>query len=319
MGSKYAVAVGNCTDAILIALKVLNIKKNSEIITVANTAVPTIISIVNAGFTPVFSDIGDDYLIDEKKIEKLITKKTKAILPVHLYGQSCNMSLINKLAKKYNLKIIEDCAQATGAKFNKKFVGNFGDVGCFSFYPTKVLGGFGDGGILTTNNFKIYKKIKIFRFMGIDTLKKPSFAIAEGINSRMDDIQASILNFKLKKLNHYIDRRNQIAKFYNKNLDKSKFMIPQVNAKNKHVFYEYVVSVNNRKKLLKNAKKNNINLKITYPHMIHEMKIFAKFKRYNLKNTEKLSKKIFSLPTFPELTKNELNKIVKTLNRIAYE
>tara|TARA_B110000503_G_scaffold37314_1_gene61033 strand:- start:2964 stop:4064 length:1101 start_codon:yes stop_codon:yes gene_type:complete len=319
MGSKYAVAVGNCTDAILIALKVLNIKKNSEIITVANTAVPTIISIVNAGFTPVFSDIGDDYLIDEKKIEKLITKKTKAILPVHLYGQSCNMSLINKLAKKYNLKIIEDCAQATGAKFNKKFVGNFGDVGCFSFYPTKVLGGFGDGGILTTNNFKIYKKIKIFRFMGIDTLKKPSFAIAEGINSRMDDIQASILNFKLKKLNHYIDRRNQIAKFYNKNLDKSKFMIPQVNAKNKHVFYEYVVSVNNRKKLLKNAKKNNINLKITYPHMIHEMKIFAKFKRYNLKNTEKLSKKIFSLPTFPELTNNELNKIVKTLNRIAYE
>jgi dTDP-3-amino-2,3,6-trideoxy-4-keto-D-glucose/dTDP-3-amino-3,4,6-trideoxy-alpha-D-glucose/dTDP-2,6-dideoxy-D-kanosamine transaminase len=319
IGAKYAVAVGNCTDAILIALKVLNIKKNSEILTVANTAVPTIISIVNAGFTPVFVDIGDDYLINEKKIERLITKKTKAILPVHLYGQSCNMIEINKLAKKYNLKIIEDCAQATGAKFDKKFVGNFGDIGCFSFYPTKVLGGFGDGGILTTSNYKIYKKIKIFRFMGIDTTKKPSFAISDGINSRMDDMQASILNFKLKKLNYYINKRNQIAKFYNKNLDKSKFTIPQVNPKNKHVFYEYVVCANNRKKLLKNIKKNNINLKITYPHLIHKMKFFAKFKKYDLKNTEKLSKRIFSLPTFPELTKNELDKIVKTLNRISYE
>ena len=276
-------------------------------------------SIINAGFTPVFVDIGDDYLIDEKKIEKLITKKTKAILPVHLYGQSCNMTQINKLAKKYNLKIIEDCAQATGAKFNNKFVGNLGDIGCFSFYPTKVLGGFGDGGILTTNNFNIYNKIKIFRFMGINVKKKPGYAISEGINSRMDDIQASILNFKLKKLNQYISKRNKIAEFYNENLDKSKFTIPKINKNNKHVYYEYVVAANNRSNLLKNAKKNGVKLKITYPYMIHKMKFFTKFKNPNLKTTEKLSKKIFSLPTFPELTKSELNKIVKILNRIAYE
>jgi len=146
LGTKYGIGVGNCTDAIYIALKALNIKKGDEVITVANTAIPTITAIINAGATPKFVDVCEDYLIDTKKIISSINKKTRAIIPVHLYGKTCNMIEIIKIAKKYNLKIVEDCAQSTGSSYNGKKSGSFGDAGCFSFYPTKVLAVYGDGG-----------------------------------------------------------------------------------------------------------------------------------------------------------------------------
>ena len=314
IGVKYAVAVGNCTDAIFIALKVLNLKKGSEVITVSNTAVPTIAAINNAGLKPVFVDINDFYLMDENKIQSMITKKTKVILPVHLYGQVCNMNKINLIAKKFNLKVIEDCAQATGAANGFKKAGSFGLMGCFSFYPTKVLGGFGDGGMITTNNYRIYEKIKIYRFMGINNNKLPGYAITDGINSRMDDIQASILNFKLKSIEILIKKRNEIAKFYQRNLDNKKFNLPKVAKNNSHVYYEYVLNISNRDKLIKYAKKFNLELKITYPYMNHKMKKFKKFKKGNLIKTNLLEKKIFSLPTYPEIPMNDLKKIVKVLN-----
>ena len=148
--SKFGCAVGSGTEALLIALESINIKKGDEVITASNTAIPTISAIINSGAVPKLVDIGDDYLIDCSKIEKSITKKTKAIIPVHLYGQSCDMNRIIKIAKKYKLKIIEDCAQAQGAKYRNRFVGTIGDVGCFSFYPTKILGSYGDGGFILT-------------------------------------------------------------------------------------------------------------------------------------------------------------------------
>ena len=316
IGVKYAIAVGNCTDALLIALKVLDLKNKSEVITVANTAVPTVCSIINANLIPIFSDINDFYLMDENKLEGLITKKTKVIMPVHLYGQPCNMKKIISIAKKYNLKVIEDCAQATGALHYNKKVGSFGDIGCFSFYPTKVLGGFGDSGMIVTNNERLYKKIKNFRFMGIDNEKKSGYAVSTGINSRMDDLQASILNFKLKNLDFYIKKRNLIAKFYNDNLDSSKFLLPTIQKNNTHVYYEYVIGAANRKKIFKQAKINFVELKITYPYLIYNMNFFRKYKRKYLPKSEYYSKKIFSLPIYPELNKSSLKKIVDTLNYI---
>ena len=170
--AKYGVAVGSGTDALFIALKSLGIKNGDEVITAANTAIPTISAIRNVGAIPKLVDIGDDYLIDVSKIRKEISKKTKAIIPVHLYGQTCNMDEINKISKRYKLKIIEDCAQSQGSKFKNKYCGTLGELGCFSFYPTKILGAYGDGGFILTNDYDLYKKIKRIRFYGIETLDK---------------------------------------------------------------------------------------------------------------------------------------------------
>ena len=174
--SKYGIAVGSGTDALFIALKSLGIKNGDEVITAANTAIPTISAIKSTGAIPRLVDIDDDYLIDVSKIETEITKKTKVIIPVHLYGQTCDMDNIIKISKKYKLKIIEDCAQSQGAKYKNKFCGTIGKLGCFSFYPTKVLGAYGDGGFILTNDYNLYKKTKRIRFYGIETVdKKNSF------------------------------------------------------------------------------------------------------------------------------------------------
>ena len=169
---KYGVAVGSGTDALYIALLGLGIKQDDEIITVSNTAIPTVSAIKTCGAKARFVDIGSDYLINTNNIEKYISKNTKAIIPVHLYGQACDMEKICKIAKKYKLKIIEDCAQAQGAKFKNKYVGSFGDAGCFSFYPTKILGAYGDGGFISTNSINLYKKVKQIRFYGIEQNNK---------------------------------------------------------------------------------------------------------------------------------------------------
>jgi len=169
--SRYGIAVRSGTDALLISLKAIGIKKGDEVITAANTAIPTISAIKSSGGTPVLVDINtDDYLINISEIEKKITRRTKAIIPVHLYGQSADMKKIVALSNKHNIHIIEDCAQAQGAKYNDKFVGTFGTFGCFSFYPTKILGAYGDGGFIFTQNYEFYKKIKRIRFYGIETV-----------------------------------------------------------------------------------------------------------------------------------------------------
>jgi len=319
LGTKYGLGVGNCTDAIYISLKALKIGLGDEVITVANTAIPAITAIVNTGASPRFVDVGKDYLIDCNKISSAINNKTKAIIAVHLYGQTCDMKQIIKIAKKYKLKIIEDCAQSTGSKYYNKISGTLGDVGCFSFYPTKVLGAYGDGGFISTNDNNLYQKMKRIRYMGIETYKNKNknkyYAKEHGTNSRLDEIQAAILNIKLKKINQYIRKRQENAEQYYLNLHDSGLVLPVQNKNNSNVFYEYVVRHKNRKKIISFLKKKKINVKITYPYPIHKMKVYKKYnnKKENLKNTEKYSKEIFSLPTYPSLKTIQIKKICKEI------
>ncbi len=320
--SHYGVAVASGTDAIYLSLKALNIGPNDEVITVANTAIPTVSAIRNTGATVKFIDIGNDYLMDPNKLEKAISKKTKVIIPVHLYGQSCEMSKILKIANRYKIKVIEDCAQAQGAKYNNKKIGNMGITGCFSFYPTKVLGAYGDGGFVTTNNKKIYQKLRRLRFYGMEQINpkkwwnKKYFAVENGTNSRLGEIQAAILNIKIKYLKTFIKKRREIARMYNKGIKNKNIIKPMENMNNFHVYHLYVVAHNNRKLILKKMKKNNIHLGIQYPYPIHKMNAYKNANFKKLVNTEKLTKKIFSLPTYPSIEKYKIKKIIKILNKI---
>ena len=321
--SKYGVAVGSGTDALLISLMSINIKNGDEVITASNTAIPTISAIVNSGARPVLVDIKEDYLIDTDKIEKKITKKTKAIIPVHLYGKSCDMDKIIKISKKYKLSIIEDCAQSQGAKFNNKFVGTFGSLGCFSFYPTKILGGYGDGGFILTNNFKLYSNIKKIRFYGIDTIDKKNnfynkyYANINGLNSRLDEINSKILNFKLSKIDKFILKRRNIAKIYDKELKNTGLKLPIINNNKFDVYHLYTVFHKKRDLIIKKLLKEKIQSRIIYPFPIHKMKAYSNYftnEKYDV--SEIKSKGIFSLPLYPELDIKDVKIICRKLKKI---
>ena len=321
--SKYGVAVGSGTDALLISLKSLDLKSGDEVITAANTAIPTISAIVNAGGKPKLVDIGEDYLIDIKKLKKAITKKTKVIIPVHLYGQMCDMNEIEKIAKKNKIIIIEDCAQSQGAKYKNKFAGTIGTLGCFSFYPTKILGAYGDGGFILTNDFNIYKRIKRIRFYGIETVEKNKFknkyyANENGLNSRLDEIQASILNIKLKDVDSFIQKRRNIAKKYSKELSTTSLRIPNENINCKHVYHLFTVYHPKSEIIKKKLYRLKIGTRTIYPYPIHKMKGYREIikSKNNLKNSEKKAKGIFSLPLYPELKNSEIEYICKKLKLV---
>ncbi len=325
--SKYGIAVGSGTDALLISLLALNIKKGDEVITASNTAIPTISAIVNSGAKPILVDITDDYLIDHTKIEKVITKKTKAIIPVHLYGKSCDLDKIQKITNKYKIHLIEDCAQSQGAKFQNKFVGTFGSFGCFSFYPTKILGGYGDGGFILTNNYQLYKRAKNIRFYGIDTVDKNNkffnkyYSNINGLNSRLDEINASILNFKLKKIDIYIKKRRKIAKIYNQQLKNTSLLLPKINLKKFDVFHLYTVFHKQREIIIKKLNKNGVQTRVIYPYPIHKMKGYSQyFRNKKFKNSEVKSKGIFSLPLYPNLKTKDIkiicNKLIHILDTL---
>jgi len=315
INSKFSIGVNSGTDALLISLLALGIKKGDEVITTSNTAIPTVSAIVSSGAKPVFIDIKEnDFLINEDKILEKINKKTKAIIIVNLYGQSPNLNLILNIANKKKIKIIEDCAQSFGSKYKSKYTGTFGHLAAFSFYPTKVLGAYGDSGMIVTNNKELYLKVKSLRQYG---MTKHYYSNFHGINSRIDELHAAILNFKLKKIKEKIKKRREIANFYNLNINNKKIIKPKENKWSKHVYYNYVIRCENRNKLIKFLNNNNIENKICYPYPIHLMKGYKKYhnKNNNLTITEKLSKEILSLPNYPEIKKNYLKKIVKVLNK----
>jgi len=323
----YGIAVGSGTDALLLALKALDIgnNKNDEVITVSNTAIPTVSSIVSAGAKPVFVDIGKDYLINPKKIQKKINKNTKAIIPVHLYGQACDMKEILKIAKKNKLKVIEDCAQSQGAKYNNKYVGSFGDFGCFSFYPTKILGAYGDGGFVSTNSLKLFQKVRRMRFYGIEQFNKKNkynqkyYSNEHGINSRLDEIHSSILNFKLKKTKEFISKRKRIAKTYVDGLRDSTLTLPVIKKDRSHVFHLFTVYHPKREVIIKKLNKKKIPVRIIYPYPIHLMRGYKKFnsqRKIDLPITEKMHKGIFSLPLYPDIKLSEVRRVIKEINKI---
>jgi len=325
--SRYGIAVGSGTDALLISLMALDIKKGDQVITAANTAIPTISAIINSGATPKLVDINDDYLIDLDKIQKEINSKTKAIIPVHLYGQSCQMDKLLKIAKKNKLKVVEDCAQAQGAKFKKKYLGNFGHFGCFSFYPTKILGAYGDGGFITTQNFRLYKKIKRLRFYGIETIDKKNkffdkyYSNENGVNSRLDEIQATILNFKIKKLKYSINKRRNLAQAYIKYLKDSELILPREIKNNYHVYHLFTVYHKKAPQIVERLKKRNVTCRVIYPYPIQKMKAYSKLNlaKGNLDNSVVKSKGIFCLPLYPDLKYNDIQVICNKLKKILAE
>ncbi len=321
--SKYGIAVGSGTDALLISLMSLKIKKGDEVITAANTAIPTISAIVNSGAIPRLVDVNQDYLMDMTKLEKYISKKTKAIIPVHLYGKPCDMKSLARISKKFKIPVIEDCAQAQGAKYENKYVGTFGDLGCFSFYPTKILGAYSDGGFILTNSLSLFKKIKKIRFYGIDTVDIKNrfynkyYSNINGVNSRLDEVNARILNFKLKKVDSYIKKRRLIADIYYKELKKTNLKLPIRNRNKFDVYHLYTIYHTKRDKIIKKLNEAGIQVRIIYPYPIHLMKGYKKYfinKRFY--ESEKLSKGIFSLPLYPELKLKDVYKICNALKKI---
>jgi len=312
---KYAIGVANGSDALILALKACGIGKGDEVITVPHTFISTAEAISNVGGKVVFVDIEPKtYTIDISKIEEKINEKTKAIIPVHLYGQPANMDPIMRLAKKYNLKVIEDAAQAHGAEYEGEKVGSIGDVSCFSFYPGKNLGAYGDAGIVVTDNEEIAEKVKLLRNHGRIT-KKYEHKI-EGYSSRLDNLQAAILRVKLRYLNKWNESRRENAKKYNELLNNiSGITTPYEADYAKHVYHLYVIRAENRDKLREELRSKGIATGIHYPIPLHLQLAYnyLGYKRGDFPITEEASQKILSLPMFAELTGVQIEEIVKII------
>lgn len=310
-GTDYAVAVASGTDAILLSLMAAGIGPGDEVITTPFTFFATAGCIHRVGAKPVFVDIEPDtYNIDPEKIEGKITDRTKAILPVHLYGQICDMERIMKIAEKYSLKVIEDCAQAIGAKngYGKK-AGSIGDTGCFSFYPSKNLGACGDGGIITTSNKELYDFMVILRNHGSNPKYYHKYV---GTNSRLDTIQAAILLVKLKYLDQWTDGRRKNASYYDRGFSGTSVIFPQVKEGNYHIYHQYVVRVRNRDDLFNYLKENNTGCDIYYPVPLHLQECFASlgYREGDLPVSEKAAKEVIAIPIYPELTHEQQDYVV---------
>lgn len=315
LGVKYSVGVSSGTDALILALQSIDIQKGDEVITTSHTAFATIAAIVDVGATPVFIDIKEnDFTIDVSKIEKKISNKTKAIIAVHIYGNPVDIKELIKIKKKYKIPLIEDCAQAHGAEYNKKKVGTFGDFSCFSFYPTKNLGTFGDAGIVSTNKNKIYKKLKLLREYG---WVKKNVSLQKGSNKRLDELHAGILNIKLAYLDQFNNKRILIAHKYLKFIKSKKIILPEIDSFKKHVFHLFVVRVKNKKRdnFLNYLKKNDIYAGIHYPIPNHLQKPFLKYHNTKLPITEEISKEIVSIPNYPLLSNKQISKIINVINK----
>ncbi len=312
-GTKYAVGVGSGTEALHIALVACGVKAGDEVVTVPNTAVPTACAITLAGAKPVFVDIDPGtYEMDPLKLEKKITKRTKAIIPVHLFGQSADMDPIMKTAKKHGIAIVEDACQAHGTLYKGKKAGSIGDTGCFSFYPSKNLGCYGDGGMVTTNDKKIYERSMMLRNYG---QKTRYVHVEKGFNSRLDEIQAAILSVKLKHLNAWNKRRRELADLYNELLRDADVVTPEEASYGEHIYHLYVIRSKKRDGLMDWLKKNDVGTVIHYPIPIHLQKAYAdlKLKKGSFPAAEKAANEILSLPMFPELSEEEVKKVASLI------
>jgi len=310
---KYAFGVASGTDALLLALRAADIKPGDEVITTAFTFFATAEVIAILGAKPVFADIKlDNYNIDPEDIARKITPRTKAIMPVHLFGLPCNMDPILKLAKEHNLVVIEDCAQAVGSQYKGKKAGSFGDFGCFSFFPTKNLGCCGDGGAIITNREEMAEKIRMLRVHGS---KKKYYHEFLGYNSRLDTIQAAILEVKLKHLDEWIESRRSIANFYNSSLRDIVIQVPEEQIDTFHVYHQYTLRVENRDKLVEHLKMKGIGTAIYYPLPLHLQPALKHlgYKPQTLPNTERACEEVISLPIFPELERREMEEVVNAI------
>tara|TARA_B100000700_G_C15013237_1_gene842043 strand:- start:160 stop:1251 length:1092 start_codon:yes stop_codon:yes gene_type:complete len=315
IGTKYCIGVASGTDALTLALLTLQISKGDEVITPNFTAFPTIRAILNAGAKPKLVDI--DYsngLIDLDQIESSITNRTKAIIPVHLYGNVCEMDKLCKITKEYNLVMIEDCAQALGAKYNGIKTGNFGICSAFSFYPTKNIGAYGDAGAIITNDKKIYEDLKSLRNYG---LISNYLHQSNGLNSRLDEIQAGILEYKLNFVDEWNNRRNSIANYYKENIVGHKFFSIKNNVD--HAYHIFAIKCINRKMLIHHLKTNGIESKIHYPKPINHNTFLNELNSKNYPISSKLANEVLSLPINPWINDSQVEFVVDVINKFQNE
>lgn len=314
-GVEHTVSVNSGSDALFLALKSMGISTGDEVITVSHTFTSTVDAIVRNGAKPVFVDIDPQtYCIDVSKIEKKITGKTKAILPVHLYGHPADMDAICKLKEDYGLYIIEDACQAHGAEYNGKKAGSIGDVGCFSFYPTKNLGAYGDGGAIVTDNYEINEKLMQMRNYGQSQKYHHDFV---GVNSRLDELQAVILQTKLKYLDNWIESRRKNASMYTELLSGLDLTLPVEKPFVKHAYHLYVVRSKKRDYLKKKLLENNIQSMVHYPVPVHKQKAYSSLNNSSdLKTTDKICDEILSLPLHPWISHDEILNVTDCLRGI---
>ena len=309
-GVRHCIPLANGTDALFISMKMLGIMPGDEVITTSSSWISTSETISLLGAKPVFVDIDNYYTIDANLIEEKITEKTKAIIPVHLYGQMADMKKIKKIAKKYNLFIIEDCAQSHFSDLDGIKAGCWGDIGTFSFYPGKNLGAYGDAGCIITNNSKLAKLIKMFANHG--ALIKHEHQI-EGMNSRMDTIQAGVLNVKLPYILEWTRARNQIAKSYFEGLSAfNQIELPKVRPNSNHSFHIFGIKLEKRDSLKVYLEENGISCQIHYPKAMPFMPAYKHLSslQTDYPNAYSLQNQELSLPIYPEMTKNQINYVV---------
>ena len=311
--TKYAASLNSGTDALTLGLHILGVRRGDEVITTPNSFIASTAVIVHLGAKPVFIDVLNDQNMDPDLLEKAITKKTKAIMPVHLTGRTCEMSKIMKIANKYKIPVVEDAAQSVGSLYNNKPAGSFGEIGCFSAHPLKNLNAIGDSGYLTTNNFKIYKKVIELRNHGmVNRNKVKNF----GHVSRMDNLQAAVLNYRIKNLKKVISQRRKNFDLYKKFLNSKYVFFPLEKKIEFNTYHTFVIQIDKRNELKKFLLKNNIFTAIHYPIPIH-LQPAAKtlgYKKGSFKNAERQAKRILTLPINQFLNNKQIKFISEKIN-----
>jgi len=323
IGTQYAVGVASGTDALLLPLMAYDLKKGDEVITTPFTFIATATTIARLGAKPVFVDIeADTYNLNPDLIEKKITSKTRGIVVVHLYGNPCRMSEIQALAKRHKLFVIEDCAQACGATYQNKRVGSLSGAGAFSFYPTKTLGAAGDAGIITTHDKKIYETIKSLRHHGDDGKHHAYNHVRIGINSRLDEIQAAVLNVKLKFLPQWNKKRRLCASYYDrfiKKLGTKIIVLPRKTSGGQTVYHQYVLRIKNgkRDRLLSHLRRDGMQAAVYYPTPLHLQPCFSYlgYQKGDFPIAEQASKEVLSLPLYPQIKKFQQDQVINSLSR----
>jgi dTDP-3-amino-2,3,6-trideoxy-4-keto-D-glucose/dTDP-3-amino-3,4,6-trideoxy-alpha-D-glucose/dTDP-2,6-dideoxy-D-kanosamine transaminase len=317
----HCTGVDNGTNAVKLGLQALGVGPGDEVITVSNTAAPTVVAIDGAGATPVFVDVrADDYLMDTDQVAAAITPRTRALLPVHLYGQCVEMAPLERLAAEHDLVILEDCAQAHGARHHGRLAGTMGNAGAFSFYPTKVLGAYGDGGAVIARDESVDKNLRRLRYYGMD--KVYYVVTTPGHNCRLDEVQAEILRRKLLRLPQYIAARRGVAQRYAEGLadlaGPGELVLPSSAEGNDHVYYLYVVRHPRRDTIIERLKDYDIALNISYPWPVHTMTGFTSlgYARGSLPVTEQLADEIFSLPMYPALPTHVQDTVISALHKV---
>ncbi len=316
-GVRYGVGVGNGTDAIFLALKAIDVGPGDEVITVSNTAVPTVSAIVSTGAAARFVDIDPrTYLMNTAQLEAAITPRTKCILVVHLFGQCVCMEEVHDVANRHGLRVVEDCAQAHGAERRGVKAGAMSDLAAFSFYPTKILGGYGDGGMVITDDEQLAARLRRLRMYGME---RTYYAEEHGYNSRLDELHAAILLTKLVHLDDYVARRQTIAARYDHDLADTPLKLPAIAGGNKHAYYLYVARHPERDHIIEELAKRDIVVNVSYPWPIHTMRAYEwlGYTEGELPQTEAAAKEIFSLPMYPSLSEDAQTKVCDALHEIV--